>query len=56
MIDFILGDREMMNRVNRMRVGDRVDSDHPPVEVWIKGKEEGRRGNEVKRIRWRGMV
>lgn len=56
MIDFILGDREVRDRVNRMRVGDRVDSDYPPVEVWIKGKGEGRRGNEVKRIRWRGMV
>lgn len=37
-IDLVIGDRKQ--RVERMVIGDRIDSDHHPVEVWIKGKGE----------------
>lgn len=37
-IDYILGDSEVRDRIERMRVGDRTDSDHQPVEVWIRGE------------------
>lgn len=32
-IDYVLGDGEVRDRVERMKVGDRIDSDHQPVEV-----------------------
>lgn len=35
--------------MERMRVRDKVDSDHQPVEVWIRGgyrEEEGKRRNK----------
>lgn len=38
-----------------MRVGDRVDSDHQPVEVWIKGGRVRRRERGKKRRGWRGV-
>lgn len=35
-----------------MRVGDKIDSDHQPVKVWIKGRERRREGRgERKRCR-----
>lgn len=33
-----------------MRVEDKVDSDHQPLEVWIKGGSEKGQGRERKRI------
>lgn len=48
-IDFVLGDREVRERVERLRMGDRVDSDHQPVEIWIKGERERRREKREKR-------
>jgi len=37
-IDYVIGEGEVKDRVERMRIGDRVDSDHQPVEVWLKGE------------------
>lgn len=50
-IDYIIGDRETREKVKRMRVGDRIDSDHHPLEIWIEGKRRG-----GKRGRGRGEV
>ncbi|EZA56066.1 hypothetical protein X777_03893 [Ooceraea biroi] len=48
-IDYIIGDREIRESVIEMRVTDKIDSDHQPVEVKIKG--------EVSREKeWRGEV
>ncbi|EZA46548.1 hypothetical protein X777_00046, partial [Ooceraea biroi] len=48
-IDYIIGDREIRESVIEMRVADKMDSDHQPVEVRIKG--------EVSRENvWRGGV
>lgn len=54
MIDFVLGDREVRDRVERLRMEDRIDSDYQLVEVmvWVKGREGGRRG---KMKGWRGI-
>lgn len=41
-IDYIIGERETKERVKEMRVGDKVDSDHHPLELWIKGKRRER--------------
>lgn len=51
-IDYIIGDRNVKDRIERMRVGNRIDSDYQPVEVWLRGeiergKEEGKGGEGV---------
>jgi len=57
-IDYILGDEEVREKVRKFRVGEEVDSDHHPVEVWIKGREqrikkfEGARGGRSGRGIW----
>ncbi|EZA48016.1 hypothetical protein X777_14457 [Ooceraea biroi] len=42
-IDYILGDREIRESIIEMRVADRIDSDHHPVEVRIKGEKSRKR-------------
>jgi hypothetical protein len=37
-IDYVLGNKEVRDKVERMYIGDRIDSDHQPVEVWIRGE------------------
>ncbi|XP_067206638.1 uncharacterized protein [Linepithema humile] len=41
-IDYVIGEGEIRDRIEKMRIGDRVDSDHHPVEVWLRGEEERR--------------
>lgn len=43
-IDYILAEKEMAERVARLEIGDRVDSDHHPVVVWMKGGDYERKG------------
>jgi len=45
-IDYVMGEEEVKERIDRLRVGDRIDSDHHPVEVWMKGAEKKRRGSK----------
>jgi len=49
-IDYVLGDGEAWDRVERLEVKNRIESDHFPIEVWLKGEGEGR----VKRASRRG--
>lgn len=53
MIDYVIGDEGIKDKVGRLEVGDRIDSN--PVEVWMKGKrgrgEEVRKGKKVKGCR-----
>lgn len=49
-IDYILGEEETREWVAEMKVGDKVDSDHHPVEVRIKGRgKKKRREREEKK-------
>lgn len=32
-IDYVMGDNEVKENVERMKVGDKIDSDHQPVEI-----------------------
>jgi len=56
--DYIITDERARKKIERMEVESRVDSDHQPVTVWIKGKNisgEGsgkRKGSRVKRGMW----
>jgi len=45
-IDYIIGSEDVRSKVDNMKIGDRVDSDHHPVEVMLKG--EVRRKGEVR--------
>lgn len=42
-IDYVMGDERTKEKVEKMVVKDRVDSDHHPLAVWIKGGEGERR-------------
>lgn len=48
-IDYVIGDRTAWENIERLKVGDEVESDHQSVAVWM-GEVEGqgrRRGKEV---------
>jgi len=53
-IDYVIGKGEVKSRVERMRIGDRVDSDHQPIEVWLKGERVRGEGGKVGERLWRG--
>lgn len=37
-IDYVIGDDEARDRVLKMKIGDKIDSDHPPLKIWMKGE------------------
>lgn len=39
-LDYVIGDKEVWERVERDKVGEKIESDHFPVVVWIKGRDE----------------
>ena len=49
-IDYVIGNEECREKVKRLRVGDRIDSDHNPIEVELEGRqvEEKRNGEKDK--------
>lgn len=51
-IDYILGNKEVKERVTDMKIGDRIASDHQPIEVKLKRKR-GRAGRKEERRFWR---
>lgn len=51
-INYILEDGETKERIEKIMIGDKVDSDHYPVEVMIKkGEREGDEGVKIRGIR-----
>ncbi|XP_024891322.1 trichohyalin-like, partial [Temnothorax curvispinosus] len=53
-IDYIIGDEEVREKVERLEVGERIDSDHHPLILWVKGsskRRQRRRGTEKMRRR-----
>lgn len=54
-IDYVVEGQEEKERVEEMRIGDNCDSDHHPLEVYVKGRREGRRA-EVERKKERGKL
>lgn len=54
-IDYVMGDRGAWERVERLEVGDEVDSNHQSVTVWLGKGEEGNEEEEgVERMAWSG--
>src|SRR5436190_6586989 len=51
-IDYVIGKEECREKVKRLRVGDKIDSDHHPIEVEMEGKRVGeeKRGREQNRV------
>lgn len=49
-IDYVLGDKEGKKNVEKLMVGDNVESDHHPLIVWIKTEKnkEGKKEKEEK--------
>lgn len=54
-IDYIIGDIGVKDRIKRMAVGDRMDSDHHPVEVWLEGNGKKKRNRGDNRKCWRDL-
>lgn len=55
MIDYVIGDEEVKEKVSNLGIKDRVDSDHQPVEVGMKGEKEEKRSKRGKGKNWRGI-
>lgn len=49
-IDYVIGDEGIKDKVGRLEIENRIDSNHQPVEVWMKGKK-WRRKKKVKSCR-----
>lgn len=41
-IDYVVENREVKERIIKIKIGDRVDSDHQPVEITMEKGEESR--------------
>ncbi|XP_071580245.1 uncharacterized protein [Temnothorax nylanderi] len=55
-IDYVIGEEEVRERVERLKVGERVDSDHHPLILWIRVSPKGKqRRREPEGIRKRGI-
>lgn len=48
MINYVMKDNEIKKRVKRMKVGNKINTDYQPVEIWIKGNKERKRGEKRK--------
>jgi len=52
----VIGDEEVRRRVREMKIGDRIDSDHHPLQVWVEGSVERERveggGERAGRVIW----
>jgi len=48
-IDYVISDEGLREKITGMEVGDRIDSDHHPLIVTLKGKKDRRRGEGEER-------
>jgi len=55
-IDYVLGEELTREKIWKMEVGDRIDSDHHLIEVWIERERRNKGGRERGRGKvWRGI-
>jgi len=43
-IDYVIEDEKIREKVGKLTIGERIDLDHHPVEVLIKGEKRGEKG------------
>lgn len=53
-IDYVLGHKELRERIESMTIEDRIDSDHHPVKVKCRSEEVKRRRRKKEKV-WRGI-
>ncbi|XP_029164823.1 uncharacterized protein LOC114936023 [Nylanderia fulva] len=51
-IDYIIGNEEVREEIRKLEIGERMDSDHMPLIVWLEGKGGGGERKGKKRRRW----
>lgn len=49
-IGYVIGDEETRNKIRRIKIGDKVDSDHYPIELWVEGRTYRSRKEGEKQI------
>jgi len=54
-INYVLVEKEGMEEVERLEIGDKVDSDHHPVVVWMKERGDKKRVREGRGGACRGL-
>jgi len=54
-IDFVIGEEEARERIERLTIGDRIDSNHHPLEVWMKGGGVRRVMERREKKVWKGL-
>ncbi|XP_071578413.1 uncharacterized protein [Temnothorax nylanderi] len=55
-IDYIIGDEDSREKIERLEIDERVESDHHPLVLWIRGGAMGmQRRKKKERIRRRGI-
>jgi len=52
-IDYAIGREETREKIKSLEIGDRIESDHHPVELSMKGRTKKRRKRRIRR-EWRG--
>lgn len=48
-MDYVIGKEGIRKNVRRVYIGEKIDSDHHPVEIWIKGEGRKRKENKGKK-------
>lgn len=52
----MIGDEEIRGKIRSMTIGDRVDSDHQPLEIWVEGEVRRKKRNgkqkESEKVIW----
>ncbi|XP_024868964.1 caldesmon-like [Temnothorax curvispinosus] len=55
-IDYIISDEDSREKIERLEIGDRVESDHHPLILWIRGgAKRTQRGEKIELTRRRGI-
>jgi len=49
-IDYVIGEEETRDHIRWVRIGERVESDHQPLEIRIKGIGGKKEGGEKKKL------
>jgi len=50
-VDYVIGNQEAWDKLKKMKVGERMESDHQPLAVDMEGENLGVRGKEIKKFR-----